>query len=71
MRSMNFDSHPVDYPTLLACVALFVLNWLSHLTGSQVIHGIESVAAVLSAILTVARFIDWLKNKFFNKKPSK
>lgn len=71
MRTMNFDSHPVDYPTLLACTVLYILNWLYHLTGLQIIHFAESVTAVLSAILTAARFIDWLKKKFFTKTPYK
>ena len=75
MRSMNFESHPVDYPSLIICSVMFLFSGLSDWfakEGAHIVHGIfqfmEYGTAVIGFILTVSRFIDWLKTKFFNKK---
>lgn len=75
MKEMNLDSHPVDYPSLIACSVMFLFSGLSDWfakEGAHVIHsifqGMEYGTAVIGFVLTVSRFVDWFKIKFLNKK---
>lgn len=75
MKVMNFESHPVDYPSLLVCSVMFLFSGLSDWFAKEGVHlvhivfqAMEYLSAMMAFVLTVSRFVDWLKTKFFKTK---
>lgn len=66
---MQFDSnHPVDYPSLKLCAAMYCANFLSHISPAMVFQLAEYLTTMFAFIMTSVRFWKWCKNIFSKKQ---
>lgn len=68
---MDYNNHPVDYPSLAWIGGTWILNIFANLTGHWILGVMEAITATIGFILTVFRFADWIKTRFLNKKDKK
>lgn len=69
---MNHNTGPVDYPTLIICGFIGLLNILGgmfeHLTANGIFHFIQYLTVAIGFILSLARLVDYIKLKFIKRK---